>query len=441
MKKMRILIYLSAAFLLLGSTSSFAQGRFGKDSADCVNYLNFYRDYYKQGNYKEATPLWIKAMHYCPPRASQYLFIDGRKIMTYRIKNHKGTPEQRHKLIDSLIMLSDVRAKYYPKNAHSAKENKVVDMLEFMDGDAKKIFDEVDAIIKEVGVNASTFILVTAMDKAKTLYQNKEMSDSEVLAVYSDISPIMDAKVKAHPSDDNKSAQVAFENLFITSGVANCDNLIAVFGPRFEENPNDKELVKTIVKLLSDNECIQSELFLKTVTTLNQLEPSYISAHLLYKLHSSRDENEEALKCLQEAIDSPDSDAARDGELLFEMATYYFKKVSNPVKAVQVAKEAAELNPQIAGKAYFLIGSIWSNQKCGGNEIEQRAKYWVAVDYLIKAKAADSSLTEEANKLISQFSQYFPKTEDAFMYDVMDGKSFSVSCSGLSATTTVRTIK
>lgn len=441
MKKMRLFLYLSAAFLFVGSTTSWAQGKFGKDSVDCVNYLNFYKDYFKQGNFKEAAPLWVKALQYCPPTASQYLYIDGRKIMAYRIKNYKGTPEGKQKLIDTLLMISDIRAEHYPKYAQSSKENKIYDMLEFMNGNEMQIFKEVDGIIESFGDRVSAGILYTAMDKAKSLYQDKKMSDADVLAVYSELSPIMEAKVKADPSEDTKGARMAFENAFITSGVANCDNLVAVFTPRYEANPTDKALVNTIVNLLANNDCIQTDLFLKAVTSLDQLEPSYNSAYFLYKLHNSKDNSEEALKYLQAAIDSPDSDAEKDGELLMEMATYYFKKISNPAKAVQAAREAMELNPAMAGKANFLIGSVWANQKCGGNEIEQRAKYWVAVDYLVKAKAADPELAEEADRLISSYRQYFPKTEDAFMYDVVDGKSFTVSCGGMSATTTVRTLK
>lgn len=444
MKKMRLFISLSVAFLFFASATSFAQGRFGtgQDSIECVNALNFYADYYKQGNMKEATPLWIKAIRYCPPTASQNLFINGRKIMEYRIQNYKGDAQGKKKLIDSLIMLSDVRAKHYPRYAVAAKENKIFDMLQYMEGNAMDIFKEVDAIIKEAGSQVSDFVLVTAMDKAKALYQEKKMSDADVLAVFSELSPIMNEKLDKNPNDENvKSAYMAFQNAFVTSGVANCDNLIAVFGPRFEAAPTDLALVKTIVTLLSNNDCVQTDLFLKTATALHQLEPSFNSSFFLYKLHSSKDNNEEALKYLQEAVDSPESDDARDGELLFEMASYYFKKASNPAKAVQIAREAAEKNSAVAGKANFLIATVWGNQRCGGNEIEQRAKYWVAVDYLQKAKAADPSLAEEADKMSGQFRQYFPKTEDAFMYDIMDGKSFSVSCGGLSATTTVRTLK
>ena len=57
-----------------------------------------------------------------------------------------------------------------------------------------------------------------------------------------------------------------------------------------------------------------------------------------------------------------------------------------------------------------------------------------------KAKNADPSLAEEANRMIGQFSRYYPSTQDAFMYDLSNGQGYTVSCGGFSASTTVRTI-
>ena len=89
----------------------------------------------------------------------------------------------------------------------------------------------------------------------------------------------------------------------------------------------------------------------------------------------------------------------------------------------------------------MLMGSIWGSTVCSGNEIERRAPYWVAVDYMVKAKNADETLAEDANNYIRQYSAYFPQTAEAFMYDVIDGQSYTVSCGGMRATTTVRTQK
>jgi tetratricopeptide (TPR) repeat protein len=180
---------------------------------------------------------------------------------------------------------------------------------------------------------------------------------------------------------------------------------------------------------------------MNTVSKLHELEPSFSSARLLYQLCSSKDQNEEAVAYLQQAIDSEESVEADDAAMLLEMATFQFKKMNQYGKAVQTAKEAIEKDASVAAKANLLIGTIWYQVKCGGNEIEQRAKFWVATDYLQKAKNVDPALAADADELLRTCRTYFPTTEDAFMYDLQDGQSFTISCGGMSATTTVRTNK
>lgn len=63
----------------------------------------------------------------------------------------------------------------------------------------------------------------------------------------------------------------------------------------------------------------------------------------------------------------------------------------------------------------------------------------MAVDYFQKAKAADETLAEEANKFIANCSKYFPETAEAFMYNITKGDSYTVKCGGMTAITTVRT--
>ena len=58
-----------------------------------------------------------------------------------------------------------------------------------------------------------------------------------------------------------------------------------------------------------------------------------------------------------------------------------------------------------------------------------------------KAAAADPSLADEASRMIAQYSKYYPQTAEAFMYNFTDGQSYTCNCSGLTATTTVRTQK
>ena len=173
---------------------------------------------------------------------------------------------------------------------------------------------------------------------------------------------------------------------------------------------------------------------------MHKLEPSHNSAYLLYKLYSQRNQHTEAIAYMEEAIATcGDSLVNQAADYCLEFGTYCFKSAGKDAKAVEAAKKAAELNPAIAGKAYLLAGTIWGSQKCQGNEIETRAPYWVAVDFLTKAKNADEVLTEEANNLISQYRKYFPLKSEAFMFDLLDGATYTVSCNGLRESTKVRT--
>ena len=97
MKKLHVFLTLAVALFLVGSVSASAQGKYGKDSAQCVNYLNFYRDFLKQfkaskseGNLKEAASQWRGAFTTCPPKASQNMFIDGRFIYQNLIRGEKN---------------------------------------------------------------------------------------------------------------------------------------------------------------------------------------------------------------------------------------------------------------------------------------------------------------------------------------------------------------
>jgi hypothetical protein len=90
------------------------------------------------------------------------------------------------------------------------------------------------------------------------------------------------------------------------------------------------------------------------------------------------------------------------------------------------------------------MGHIWTMAKVRDGDmpdIDARANFWVAVDYFVRAKQADPTLAEEADRLIATYRQYFPTAEEAFMHDLSDGASYTVRANGLSATTTVRTNK
>ena len=443
MKKLHFYFTLTVALFLCASVSANAQGKYGKDSAQCVGYLNFYKDYLKQGNYKEAASQWRGALQFCPPTASQNFYVDGRKIYKQLIGKSGGNAELRQGLIDTLMMIHKTRMENFPKSVKTSTENIAYDMLQYnKKTNPASVLAAIEDVVKLTGSKTKTNLLVPYMDVAGEMYKAGQLDADKVMQAYSEYLAILNEQYNAAPSDKLKEDIAHFESYFINSGVASCENLLAIYTPKYEADPSNKEVLNTIVKLLgSDEECLKSELFLSALTALHQIEPSYTSSYFLFKLNASKDNTEEAIKFLEEAIASEESDNVKDAEHYMELAAYNFKN-GNHAKAVAAAKAAVEKDAATqGGKANILMANIWAGQRCTANDMDNRAKYWVAVDFCNKAKQLDPSVAEEANSLIAQYRQYFPKTEDAFMYDLTDGKSYSISCGGMNATTTVRTQK
>ena len=286
-------------------------------------------------------------------------------------------------------------------------------------------------------------IFLFQMNTAVDLYKDGLLDTETVINVYETATKYLG---EATPKNETEKANITktvgdIENLFISSQVASCENLLALFGPRYEADPQNLDLAKNIVKMMSVTDgCTDNDLFLNAVTTMYTLEPSYNSAYFLYKLYSSRADVDNAVKYMEEAIAAEESDSEQDASYCFELAAFCYKNGKN-AKAIESAQKAVELSDAFDGKAYMLMGTLWGSLVCTGNDIETRAKYWVAVDYMNKAKNADPTLAEDANNYIKQYSAYYPQTAEAFMYDVTDGQAYTVSCSGLRANTTVRTQK
>lgn len=442
MKKFLLLIS-AFAMMLIGSNVLSAQGKYGPDSTECIKYLSYYTDYFKQKNYDSALPNWRQAYKYCPPTARYSMLSDGTTLIRQLISKNAYNPAYKAELIDSLMTIYDQRVEYWPKYATTSLNNKALDMYNYMKDEPEKLYQGLTEVIEKNGVKTRSNIFLFQVSTACDLYKDGKLDPESVINAY---EKAVETLAQITPKNDVEKRSIDktiedVESLFIASQVASCDNLIALFTPRYEADPQNLDLAKNIVKMMNVTEgCTDNDLFLNAVTTMHTMEPSHTSAYYLYKLHSSRNDYETASKYMQEAIDSEESDATTDASYLFELAAYSFKNGNN-AKAYEAASKAAELDPSIAGKSYMLIGTIWGTLPCSGNDIEQRAKYWVAVDYMNKAKNADPALAEEANNHIRQYAAYYPQVAEAFMYDVTDGDSYTVSCGGMRAVTTVRTQK
>ncbi|MBQ8021373.1 MAG: hypothetical protein IJ255_01610 [Bacteroidales bacterium] len=442
MKKITLFVF-TAIMMVLGTNVASAQGKYGADSAECIKYLSYYKEYYKQKNYDSALPNWRQAYKLCPPTANQNMLIDGTTMIRQLINKNAKNTEYRKALIDTLMTLHDVRAEYYPNYAVTSRNNKGTDMNNFIKDDNSSLYKGLNEIIALNQEETKASILLFNLNTAIALYQEGELDAEQVINTYQRNINLVNSATPANDSEKeaNDRARADMEGLFITSKVASCDNLIALFTPRYEANPNDLDLATNIVKMMnSTDDCTNNDLFLRAATTMHKIQPSAQSAYFLFRLNAAKENNEEAAAYMEEAINGEGLDAATAAKYNYEYASFCIRNNMGS-KAVAAANKAASLDESYAGKSYQIIANAWAQASCGGDEIQRRAKYWVATDYMQRAMNADESLADDCRKAIGMYSAYYPNTADAFMYDLTNGQSYTVSCGGMSATTTVRTNK
>jgi len=436
MKKLKFLLVV-ASLMLAGNC--FAQKKYGPDSLECIKYLSYYQEYYKQKAYDEALPNWRKAYSICPATCSQNMLLNGQFLVRRLISANAKNEAYKKALIDTLMTLHELRIQNYPKYAVSALNSKGQDVYNYLRNDNERAYKEYTSIIEQNGAKTKPTLFVHQFNAAAALYKADKLTAENLISLYQESTNILSG-INAVTETEQKevaSAKNELEGRFVASHVADCNTLLAFYGPKYDDKPNDPELATNIVRMLGSTEgCTDNDLFLNAVTSVYNTRPSYTSAYYLYRLNAKNKNESEAIKYIEEAIAFTESNDIQDAEYYMEMAQYCFT-IGRRAKAFEAAQKSASLDPSKAGKAYYLIGNIWAATGCGGG-IDGAKKYWVAVDYMIKAKNADPSLASEANICIGRYSACFPEVGEAFMYGLVNGMTTTVSCGGMSAATTVR---
>ena len=440
MKKIIVLISVAVAALFAASSLS-AQGKYGPDSTECIKYLSYYTEYYKQKNYDSALPNWRNAYKYCPPTSRYSLLSDGTTLLRRLITKNAKNPIYKDQLVDSLMTLYKQRVEFWPKYATASLNNQALDMYNYMKDEPKKLYDGLTEVVTINKTNTKPNIFLFQLSTACDLYKDGLLDPEQVINTYENAVALLSSITPKNEVEGRMITKTIedIESLFIASQVASCENLIALFEPRFAAAPEDLNLAKNIVKMMTVTEgCTDNELFLNAVTIMYNMEPSHTSAYYLYKLYAGRNDVENASKYMREAITFEESDTDTDAGYFYELATFLVKN-GKTAEAYKATTAAVELSDIYDAKCYYLMGTIWGSTVCGGDEISKRAPYWVAVDYMQKAKNADPALAEDADRMIAQYRAYFPQTAEAFMYNITDGDPYTVSCNGMRASTTVRT--
>ena len=442
MKNQALFRITAIALLVFISSNAISQNyllnpKYGPDEESrkqCAANLSLYREYFNQKNYSEAKKPWQAVLKNCPA-ASQNAYIHGCRMLKEWIDAEKN-PARKTEILDSLLMLYDLRIENFGSRG-SLLGQKGTDLFTIDPQRYEEAYGYLTESIALEKENSNSSALYTYMVVTKEMYDNKKIEADKVIETYSSLADYLDFQIK-NKADDDKLPQVKenVDALFSAAGVANCDNLLAIFGPRVEANPADFELAKKTYALLSANKCSSLPLYRKVGETFFANEPSASLAYDMAKIFSTVGEFRKSEKYYQESI-KLEKDSIKKSVYLVEYSGIMSREFNNPEQARVLALQSIDINPGM-GYAYIQIGHLYAAEKnCGGDDFAKKTVYWVAVDKFAKAKQVDPNLAADCDKYIDLYTQYFPAGNDIFFQDLKPGDTYTVGC-WINERTTVR---
>ena len=420
--------------------------KYGEDSVSCIMNLSLYKEFYKQWKnsgyknaaVKDAIKPWRRVFLDCPA-SRQSLYLDGVKIMDWRIKNTEDEA-LRARLIDTLFMVYDQRIEYFNREGF-VLGRKGVDMYTLRPENFEEAYEVLKRSVELDGNKSYPDVLVYYMRATKKMVDEEKAPIDIIFENYDECSAIIDFNMKKYAGDQKKYSN--WENVkgnidMTFEPYATCEALIRIYTPKFGENPDDIEMLKKMTRLLDKKKCVDDPLYFDGTLRLYELEPSPVSAFLIGKMMMKKDQFSDAIKYLKEGENLEDQEDVFDSYLLLAEA---YSRLKNYPAGRSYALKAASLNPD-DGHPYLLIGDMYaaSSKECGTNDLDKKAVYWAAVDKYYQARRVDEELAEIASDRIRTYSAYFPVSETIFFHNLNEGDDYQVEC-WINETTKVRAAK
>lgn len=178
------------------------------------------------------------------------------------------------------------------------------------------------------------------------------------------------------------------------------------------EDPENTTLLRELRGIYEDEDMTEEVLSINE--TLYEIEPNYENTRALADVAVSNDNYEDAVTYLTEALEK-----APDERTKFNVAmelSRVHQNHDNLQEARKFARQAMELNSE-SGDPYMRIAGIYAQavRDCTSSrtmEREDRAVYWLVIDYLQQAKNVDSSVSRRADSQIGNYTEVAPTVSD-----------------------------
>lgn len=440
---MKIKTLVAVLLLSGGVTSTFAQ------TENCNSNSSISHEAVRAGNFKDAYAPCMAVLKDCPTLRF-YTYTDAIKISKAFLGDIKDRNSADYKkYFDELMQVYDQEIQYLPeinkklKTPMSASKElgkKAVDYLQFSPNPDKEqaykwLTEATRGTANDPDGAILHYFLQTSMEKVKA----DDNHTDQFFQDYIDASKYADDAIAAETNEKKKAVlQTIKDNLvamFVQSGVADCESLQNIYGPKVEENKTDSTFLKKALNILKLMKCNESEVYFKASEYMYQIDPTADAAVGVAYMYYKKGDYDNAVKYFDEAL-AKETDNDKKAEMAYATAAALMqaKKLSQARAYCQKAISFKENY----GDPYILLAQLYgSNPNWTDEPALNKCTYFVVIDKLQRAKAVDPSVTERANELISTYSRHTPQAKDLFMLGYKAGDRITIS-GWIGESTTIR---
>ena len=441
---MKIKTLVAALLFSAGATSAIAQ------TENCNSNSSISHEAVKAGNFKDAYAPCMAVLKDCPT-LRYYTFKDAILILQnfmQQIKDRNSADYKKY--FDELMMVHDKRMELLPEfslkykkgipSASAALGSKAIDYMQYAPkADLNQAYTWLkESVQGEKGESDGVilhYFLQTSMEKVKA---DKNFTD-QFFQDYIDASKYVDDAIATETKEAKKNQLTTIKDnlvaMFVSSGVADCESLQNIYGPKVEENKTDSTFLKKAITILKMMKCNECEAYFKASEYMYAINPTADAAVGVAYMYYKKADYDQAVKYFDSALNM-ETDNAKKAEMAYATAAALFsaKKLSQARSYCQKAISFRENY----GEPYILLAQMYGSSPNWSDESAlNKCTYFVVIDKLQRAKSVDPSVADKANELISTYARHTPQAKDLFMLGYKAGDRITIG-GWIGESTTIR---
>lgn len=425
-----------------------------QDIATCETNLRMLDAHIKSGDYPDALPLLAILRDKCP-KLSERIYTGGEVLLKYDIEVAQSD-EARQKGFDALASLYAQYNKNFPQNTSATDIKYVMLLNQYKAIDKAELYKKLDAAFKKNPRAFTDYNAVEAyfLEYAK-MYEAKDkgITQEQFIERYGEVTgqaayalsnftaqrDAIQQKQLTQSLTAEETAQLellktdiaGFEAVIdniniLASKYFTCDKLEVYYEARYEANKANAAWLQQVVGLLMKNKCFNSLLLLKSAETLHALKPSSKSAEYLAILAQRKNKKPEAIAYYEQAA-KMDQTAESKGDRYYTIASLLMG--TDKKQAKEYIIRSTQMNPKSA-RPYMLLAEMYvsAGKECGLNEFDSKALYWLAIETLKKAEAAEPRYKVAVSNMTQRFAKKTPSKDEVKATGKKKGNKITFGC-------------